>query len=196
MSLSGPSPEQRGFTIARVACCVAVAILLGGCVSSPGSNLAAAPKGEVATGDPLVLNTAPAPGSKPGPAPVSTTDDAGPIPAATGPVVVKTETKVEPAGSPVPAVAATAALPTPPTPAAPETINSGFPNINTPQSEPEGALLSPEERAKMIAALEALRKRQHGTAATDLTPAKKLPAKCKDATVAASDPDCAPPPAD
>jgi hypothetical protein len=96
----------------------------------------------------------------------------------------------------------------PETPAAPASGKVVYPNINVPPAEPGGTLLPPDQRAKMIGELEALKNRQ-GTppAASDPSAAANLKAqganhgadaikaieKCSDPTVAASDPDCKPP---
>jgi hypothetical protein len=168
----------------RVAFSAAVAVLLSGCVSTPSTNFVTSASGPAATSDPIVLNTAPAPGSAP---PLPATAAGGPTSAIAG-----SESTVAPAAAAT--LDATPPAPTSPVagaPAAPaeETVTSSFPNINTVPQQPEGKLLSPEERAKMIAELEALRKRQHGPAAAA---APALPAKCLDKNVAKTDPDCKP----
>jgi hypothetical protein len=53
--------------------------------------------------------------------------------------------------------------------------DDGFPNINAPPPEPSGKLLSPEERARVIAELEALKNRQG--VAPQKQPAKKCTAE-------------------
>ncbi|HZP20311.1 MAG TPA: hypothetical protein VFB16_08885 [Bauldia sp.] len=184
---------------------VMLALAVSGCMSSPSNNFApaAAPVGPVASAEPLVLNTGPAPGSRavtsPGetssvkPAALATEEPAS---SATATAKTVTAAPLEPSA---PAATATVAPGTPAAPPAPAATTTpaapskdAFPNINAAPVEPAGKLLSPEERAKMIAELEALRKRQRGTLAPDGAPAK-LPAKCKDKTVAATDADCQPP---
>jgi hypothetical protein len=54
----------------------------------------------------------------------------------------------------------------------------GFPNINAPPPEPSGKLLSPEERARVIAELEALKNRQ------GVAPQKPPAKKCTDQQIA------------
>jgi hypothetical protein len=69
----------------------------------------------------------------------------------------------------------------------------GFPNIGVSPNEPKGALLSPEERARVIAELEAMRKRQQGgsaaPAATTAAPAATDKAKSADDACSGADPD-------
>jgi hypothetical protein len=73
---------------------------------------------------------------------------------------------------------------------------AGYPNINIPPKEPQGALLPPDERARVISELQALAKRQAGAAPADTPPpkakgkAKKLTGKCTDDQLAAADPNC------
>ena len=218
----------------RVAGLAALALIAAACTPI---NDAGPPKaGPIATAEPLILNGAPGSPVKPvpvapvapavaGPAPTDAAPADAPIAAAGGPVKVDsaptTDTTTIPAAPPAVAVTAPVAPAnpaTPPAPAAPSTVTAagadtppavnGYPNVNAPQKEPEGKLLSPAERAKVIAELQALKMRQAGPKATDAPPgsispvdlqkkaethgedAEKLIEKCADDTVAATDPDC------
>ncbi len=190
MSLTKPATGQGAF-IVRMALCAAILAVLGGCVSTSRTNFTSSPA-PAASGDPLVLNTTPAPGSKATTA--SATADVTPaVPADDSTTAAVAPPSLEPAAktvdsaplAPAPPSTSVSVAQPPPTPT-PETVTSNFPNINTVPAQPEGKLLSPEERAKMIAQLEALRKRQQGAAPA----AAALPAKCLDKKVAKTDPDC------
>lgn len=56
--------------------------------------------------------------------------------------------------------------------------DDGFPNINAPAPEPSGKLLTPEERARVISELEALKNRQ------GIAPQKAPAKKCTDQQIA------------
>ena len=56
--------------------------------------------------------------------------------------------------------------------------DDGFPNINSPPPEPSGKLLTPEERARVISELEALKNRQ------GVAPQKSPAKKCTDQQIA------------
>jgi hypothetical protein len=146
----------------------ALSFALSACVQSTATNSGADQPAVTAvapaTSDPVLLSgaafanadptttasvNAAAPAANPAPAPVS------------APPVV--------ASKPVPAAAATSARP----PAAQEPAVAQasqplpeeaeeFPNVNIPPRQPDGKLLTPEERAKLIAELNALATRQTG----------------------------------
>jgi len=163
--------------------------LLAGCVSSAAPNVAVAPTGPVASSEPLILNTTPRPGAR---TDVTTAHSAD----GTTPPAADATASAAPAATPADTTAAPAAdiAAAPTTDAAPaddSVTATSFPNINEPPKEPGGRVLSPEERAKMIAELEALKKRQGGgTPAAPKLTKEQIAKKCADATVAATDPDC------
>jgi hypothetical protein len=72
----------------------------------------------------------------------------------------------------------------------------GFPNLNAPVHEPASKLLPDEERARVIAELEALRKKGEtgskdgGGADAGKKGKSKLASKCQSGGSAASDPAC------
>jgi hypothetical protein len=145
--------------------------VLAGCVQSSATNTKKAqPVPEVAavaTGEPVVLSgvsytegnlaTPPVPNA----------------PATTDIVPVGSGTMPEPVVASTPPLApALITAPTlPPDPEAPPlggpqvpaTTADGFPNINVPPRQPGGQLLTPEERAKLIAELNALAGRPSGS---------------------------------
>ena len=119
--------------------------------SAPGSTVAPAPLAPAATtasppGTVAATALAPAPVA---PAPVAVAP--APAPAAVKPLPVAPQPLATAASDPVEPMPTTA-----PDPAA----EGSFPNINAPPAEPGGTLLPAEERARIIAELEALRARQ------------------------------------
>ena len=116
--------------------------------SAPGSTVAPAPLAPAATtasppGTVAATSLAPAPA----PLPVAP----APVPVAVKPLPVAPQPLATAASDPVEPMPTTA-----PDPAA----EGSFPNINAPPTEPGGTLLPAEERARIIAELEALRARQ------------------------------------
>lgn len=210
------SGSTRGvFRGGRLVVVALVALAAGGCMQSKTST-ATAPAPAVAT--PLVLNSGKADRlpianpAKPAPATASATPAPASAPKAVaapaaGPAPAVTET---PAASPPAAVTtSTEPLPTeaPAPPPAVKKDAAGFPNISAPPDQPAGTLLSPEERQKVIAELEALRNRQKEAAggeeggaepagavakagATHGAAAIKQIEKCSDEKIAATDPEC------
>ena len=125
----------------------------------------------VVVGGPLVLNSAPGSTIAPAPvAPVATTASPPGTVAATAlaPAPAPVAAKPVAAAAPVPAAAkplpVAAAAPAPaeamPTTAPDPAAEGSFPNINAPPTQPGGTLLPAEERARIIAELEALKARQ------------------------------------
>jgi hypothetical protein len=149
---------------------------VAGCVQSSATNTKKAqPAPEVsavATGAPVVLSgvaytegnlaTPPAPNAPPTPPP-ATTDV---VPAQPGTVpepVVASTPPPAPALITAPTVPPDPVAPSPEVPQVPTTTADGFPNINVPPRQPGGQLLTPEERAKLIAELNALAGRPSGS---------------------------------
>jgi hypothetical protein len=216
-----------------IVCAIGLGLCAAGCVPAGGP-----PTAQFTTPGPTKTTAVvPAPGAAP-PAAVKTTASAPKAAAPTKTVTAapKTKTKTASGGSaaapaasasaapaaaadpsPAPAAAAPpttastdsgAPEPLPGAPAAPASGKVTYPNINVQPAEPGGTLLPPDQRAKMIGELEALKNRQ-GTPppASDPAAAASLRAaganhgadaikaieKCSDPTAAASDPDCKPP---
>ena len=120
---------------------------------------------EPVVGAPLVLNSAPGSPIAPAPvAPVATTASPPGTVAATAlapePVPAKPVAAAAPAPAAKPLPLATAASEPMPTTAPDPAAEGTFPNINAPPTQPGGTLLPAEERARIIAELEALRARQ------------------------------------
>jgi hypothetical protein len=147
---------------------------LAGCVQSRATNTKKAqPVPEVAavaTGAPVVLSGAaytdgsvsPPPAPNAPPTPPTTTDIVPVQPGTTpGPVVASTPPPA-PALITAPTVPPDPEAPPPAVPQVPTTTADGFPNINVAPRQPEGQLLTPEERAKLIAELNALAGRNPG----------------------------------
>lgn len=175
---------------APVALVVALAFGLGACSHTAGGGDFAKPVAS-ASGSPI----------DPGPtaaAPAAANPDANPVNVGTinaatdAPVktakpkkpakVVKAAPPPSPANDPFAAPAAFVAEPKPgpgepekvPAPVVKTVRDDGFPNINSPPPEPTGKLLTPEERARVISELEALKNRQG--VAPQKAPAKKCTA--------------------
>jgi hypothetical protein len=169
-------PGFRAHPWLQVLCASALSATLAGCVQSSGTDARKAkPAPEVsavATGGPVVLsgvaytegNLSTPPGPNAPAAPPATSSDI--VPPGTPPEPVVASTPVPP-----PAPALITAPTVPPDPEAPPpavlppvgaTTADGFPNINVPPRQPEGQLLTPEERAKLIAELNALAGRKPG----------------------------------
>jgi hypothetical protein len=113
------------------------------------------------------------------PAPVADAAQTGAIPIKPATYVVDT-TATPPANVPVPRVVAPAA------PAGVATTEAAYPNINAVPLPPKSKLLTPEEKAKVIAELEALAKGQE--AAMDKT-RKAAATKCDAAVQKTLDPE-------
>jgi hypothetical protein len=139
----------------------------------------------VATHEPMDL-ASPAADSQAAAAPADATPvNVGTIDAAAGPqpAPVKPKKPAKVAAEPPEPALAPAAFAEPkaepekaPAPVAVKTVrDDGFPNISAPPPEPSGKLLSPEERARVIAELEALKNRQG--VAPQKQPAKKCTAE-------------------
>jgi hypothetical protein len=84
-----------------------------------------------------------------------------PDPAPTATVKVATPAKVAAPAPSVTASTATGAAAATAAASIPKSDEDGFPNINLPPQQPEGALLAPDERKRIIDELEALRDRQN-----------------------------------
>jgi len=193
----GPMSKTASLTrrLAPVALVAALAFGLGACSHTAGGGDFAKPVAS-ASGSPIDPGPAAA-------APVAASPDANPvnvgtINAASDAPVAPTKTlkpkkpaKVakapppapSPANDPFAAPTAFAAEPKP-APGEPEKVpapvvktvrDDGFPNINSPPPEPTGKLLTPEERARVISELEALKNRQG--VAPQKAPAKKCTAE-------------------
>lgn len=150
--------QHRWRTSAPALCVAALSVAVAGCVQSSATNprmaQPAADTASIATTDPVVLSgvaytqgdamTA-ATASKP-PSPNS---DIVAAPAASAPTDVKSVPLPPKApASSAPPIASTSTVP-------PEDTTE-YPNINIPPAQPEGKLLSAEERAKLIQELNAL----------------------------------------
>lgn len=136
------------------------ALVVSGCMQTTTANLTTPP----AAGDPLVLNTAPAPLDAAGasapdatPATTAAAPTAAPAPAPQ-PVATAAPLNASPTAvvsEPLPGAQPTS-LVAPATSEAPRTVR-GYPNINAPPIEPGGVLLPEADRARIIGELEALR---------------------------------------
>jgi hypothetical protein len=156
-----------------ILCATVLSTALAGCVQSSATNTKKAqPVPEiaaVATGEPVVLSgaaytegnltTPPAPNAPPTPA---TTDIVPVQPGTTPEPVVASTPPPAPALITAPTLPPDPAAPPPEVPLVPATTADGFPNINVPPRQPGGQLLTPEERAKLIAELNALAGRPSG----------------------------------
>jgi hypothetical protein len=182
------SPIRRMAPLALVA---ALALGLGACSHSAGSDFSKPTA--AATSAPMDLASPAADGkAQAAAAPTEVNPvNVGTIDAAAGaqpaPVRPKKPAKVaaQPAAEPAMAPAAFAeprAEPGEPEKVAPPVVRTvrddGFPNINAPPPEPAGKLLSPEERARVISELEALKNRQ------GVAPQKQPAKKCTDQQIA------------
>ncbi|HET7716215.1 MAG TPA: hypothetical protein VFK86_11355 [Bauldia sp.] len=146
-----------------------VGLALGGAGCTQTTSQAVS---EPVVGGPLVLNSAPgatvapnalAPATTPASEPGSTAAQApAPAPVAPAPVAAAKPAPAEPlpvtAPEPAPATTSASSAPEPLPTTAPD--DGEFPNINKAPAEPGGTLLPAEERARIIAELEALRARQ------------------------------------
>lgn len=175
-------PGFRGQSRMSVLCVAALSAAVAGCVQSSATNTKGAkpaPETAVAaTNAPVVLSgaaytdgnlaTPPAPNA---PASPPASSDIVPIPPGGAPAPDVASTPVPP---PAPALFAAPVIPptpeTPPSETPPlemppvaATTADGFPNINVAPKQPGGQLLTPEERAKLIAELNALAGRKTGT---------------------------------
>jgi hypothetical protein len=226
--LENPLSAARAHLAGRFAWCAVAALCLGGCMQTASNEPAPA---TTVVSTPLPLNAngdAPATSTSTKSdaltvAPASPTAKAAPAAAVAAPKAAAQPKPVavsQPAASKAASSAGSAPLPlgpasTPaaaPAPSGPIVTKDGYPNINTTPVEPEGKLLSAEERKKVITELEALRTRQKpppaekGANANATQLAKEAQShganaikkiqKCSDAKTAASDPDCQPPPDD
>jgi hypothetical protein len=173
-------PGFRGQSGMSVLCVVALSAAVAGCVQSSATKRAQ-PKPEIAAvapNAPVVLSgvaytdgnlaTPPAPNAPASPPAIS---DIVPVPPGGAPAPDVASSPVPP---PAPALFAAPVIPptpetppseTPPpeTPPVAATTADGFPNINVAPKQPGGQLLTPEERAKLIAELNALAGRKTGT---------------------------------
>lgn len=194
--------------MAPLAMCVAAGLTLAGCMQTPGNDFSK-PAASLAKTEPMDLSatataTADQQPAKPGtksnklkPAPadpaIPTPGDSAETSADADGSAVATKPR-KPVVEPDPSAAAAFAPaateggpPKEPVPVAKTVRDDGFPNINMPPDQPTGKLLSPEERAKVITELEALRNRQ-GVAPQ--TPQKKPAKKCTDEQIAAGEKGC------
>ena len=196
-------------SLSLIAFCAVFATIGSGCVST-GSDEFAKPVASTPGGaDPVVLNGAggkvanPAkmsatasPAVRGGPAPVATApppavSDSG-APAPGGPLFGATPV------APLPETPAVAAVPPDPSGRGNVVKNAdGFPNVNAPALEPASKLLPEDERARVIAELEALRKKDDsaskapaGTQVAKKSGTKVKSAKCPDGTTATTASGC------
>jgi hypothetical protein len=154
-----------------ILCATVLSTALAGCVQSTATKTKKAPPlpeiAAVATGEPVVLSgaaytegnltTPPAPN-----APPATTDIVPVQPGTTPEPVVASTPPPAPALITAPTIPPAPEAPLPEVPLVPATTADGFPNINVAPRQPEGQLLTPEERAKLIAELNALAGRPSG----------------------------------
>ncbi|MBN8995721.1 MAG: hypothetical protein J0H94_10885 [Rhizobiales bacterium] len=175
--------------LAPFALMAALGLGLGACSHTAGGGDFAKPVAS-ASGSPIDPGPAAAPApatADANPVNVGTINAASDAPAAPvrtkKPAVPAKVAKAAPA-APEPSVAPAAFAAEPqPLPGEPEKVpapvvktvrDDGFPNINAPPPEPTGKLLTPEERARVISELEALKNRQG--VAPQKAPAKKCTA--------------------
>jgi hypothetical protein len=158
-----------------ILCATVLSTALAGCVQSTATNTKKAqPVPEiaaVATGEPVVLSgaaytegsltTPPAPNAPP--TPPATTDIVPVQPGTTPAPVVASTPPPAPALITAPTIPPDPEAPLAEVPLIPATTADGFPNINVPPRQPGGQLLTPEERAKLIAELNALAGRPSGS---------------------------------
>jgi hypothetical protein len=176
----------------------------GGDFSKPSAAATSAPMdlnapADASAGSSVKTRAVTAAPAEPTPANVGTIDaSAGDAPA----VKPKKAAKVAPPAPPDEPAVAPAAFASDPKgdPGEPEKVpppvvktvrDDGFPNINSPPPEPSGKLLTPEERARVITELEALKNRQG--VAPQKAPAKGTAKKCTDDQIAAGVKGCPPP---
>ncbi len=140
-----------------------LALGLSACVQTTTNLTQPAPL----AGNPMLLNTTPD-GVAAADGAASAAKQPEPPPAT---AAKATPTPVVAAPAPAPAQPTVAATPPKPVAATPipvsateEAPSKGYPNINVVPPQPEGTLLPPDERAKIISELEALRAKQGGSA--------------------------------
>jgi hypothetical protein len=159
----------RGRPVVSAFCAVALSFALSACVQSTGASTGSGgptvAAGAVATSEPVVLSGAaytdadPMTTSSVTAAPRSTTDIV-PVPASAPGVTTATISSSKP---PVAASSSPAATPSTVQSSAPAIVSADeYPNVNITPPQPDGKLLTPEERAKLIAELNALAARQTG----------------------------------
>jgi hypothetical protein len=190
---TGPMPKTASPTrlMAPLALVAALGLGLGACSHTAGGDFSKPTA--AATNAPMDL-ASPAADAKTqaAAAPADATPvNVGTIDAAAGaqpaPVRPKKPAKVAAEPPPEPAMAPAAFASPQAEPGEPEKIpppvvktvrDDGFPNINAPPPEPSGKLLTPEERARVISELEALKNRQ------GVAPQKQPAKKCTDQQIA------------
>jgi hypothetical protein len=157
-----------------ILCATVLSTALAGCVQSRATSTKKAQPvpavAAIATGAPVVLSGAaytegsltPPPAPNAPPTPPATTDIVPVQPGTTPGAVVASTPPPVPALITAPTVPPAPEAPPPQVPQVPTTTADGFPNINVPPRQPEGQLLTPEERAKLIAELNALAGRGTG----------------------------------
>jgi len=153
-------------SLAPAICVVALTFALSACAQSTATNGGLTAVNAPATTDPVLLSGATY--TEADPTTTSSVSVASPSTADIVPAAGKQPTPVILA-SPVPPPAPTAASQPPATETAeaqtttrPVTTAEEYPNVNIAPRQPDGKLLSPEERAKLIAELNALADRQTG----------------------------------
>jgi hypothetical protein len=189
--------------LSLIAFCALFATIGSGCVSTGSDEFSKPMASKPGGSDPVVLNGAG--GKVSNPATMSTKADPA-ASAATRPVGAVAQPAVSDSGAPAPGgplFGATPVAPLPQTPAvaaAPPDPSGqsnlvknadGFPNVNSTPMEPSSKLLPEDERARVIAELEALRKKDDsaskapaGTQVAKKSGTKVKPAKCPDGTTA------------
>jgi hypothetical protein len=174
----------HGQNVRRLLCAAAASLILAGCVQSTANSPPAIQPGPVAapvtTGEPVVLSgaymaqeqaqgaasvpptAAPATMASSDPAPPARSPDPVIAPALSPPPVQPSVQSPPIAAAPPPQVTAPAPQAATPPPPVASTRADGYPNINIPPAQPGGGkLLSAEERAKLIAELNALASRHN-----------------------------------
>jgi len=162
---SATGPRLCASSWLPILCATVLSTALAGCVQSTATNTKKAqPVPEiaaVATGEPVVLSGAAyTEGNLT--TPPATTDIVPVQPGTTPAPVVASTPPPAPALITAPTIPPDPEAPLPEVPLVPATTADGFPNINVPPRQPGGQLLTPEERAKLIAELNALAGRPSG----------------------------------
>jgi hypothetical protein len=154
----GPGPRR----LAGAALAAGIGLVASACALAPGEFAQTSPEPLVLTGA-YVEN------------PAGTPVEAQPA------VVVAVEPQPDQPPPLPPPTAAEAAVLAPPVRLASAPAAAGYPNISQPPAEPTGKLLSPEEKARVVAELEAL-------AASQGEPSSAAKKKCDAAAAEALDP--------
>ena len=191
-------------SLSLIAFCALFATLGSGCVSTGSDEFAKPVASSPGGSDPVVLNGAG--GKVANPAKMSAAS-AAPVPTGAAQPPAVSDSGAPAPGNPLFGATAVAPLPqtpgvaaVPPDPSGRGNVvknADGFPNVNAPVLEPASKLLPEDERARVIAELEALRKKDDsaskapaGTQVAKKSGTKVKSAKCPDGTTATTASGC------